>query len=452
MRFDEENLVSCAGLVPVMALAEQAGLSDLVTEHVKITNEPVTSTGTNPAGKLSSIVAGMAAGADSIDDLDVIRHGGMTRLFTGVYAPSTLGSFLRAFTHGHAVQLAAVARRFLISLAARTPILAGADELTFVDIDSVLRRVYGKQKQGARFGHAKVGGYPVRLRGLSLLVATICTPIAAPVIAAIRLRAGSAGSCRGAASLLAQALATARAAGASGRLWVRADSAYYAGAIVSAARRAGAWFSLTVTMNPAIQAAIAGIAEDAWTPVEYPEAVLDPDTGEWISDAQVAETSYTAFAGTRHQITARLVVRRVPDNNHTEALVPVWRYHAFLTNTALSTVDADLTHRQHAIIETTFADLTDGPLAHLPSGRFNANAAWAICAAITHNLLRAAGSLTSSFHARARSATLRRHLITVPARLACPQGYPTLHLPASWPWQDSWHGLYATVTSPPPAA
>ena len=147
MRFNEENLVSCAGLVPVMNLAERAGLSELVTDTVKITNEPVVSTGANPAGKVTSIVAGMAAGADSIEDLDVIRHGGMKRLFGGVYAPSTLGSFLRSFTHGHVLQLAAVLRAMLVNLAQRTPVLTGAQELTFVDIDSLLRRVYGHQKR-----------------------------------------------------------------------------------------------------------------------------------------------------------------------------------------------------------------------------------------------------------------------------------------------------------------
>ena len=446
VRFDDENLVSCAGLVPVMALAERAGLSDLVTERVTITNPPIASTGANPAGKIASIVAGMAAGADSIDDLDVIRHGGMPRLFGGVYAPSTLGSFLRAFTHGHTRQLDAVARRFLVDLAARTPVLAGAAEMTYVDIDSLLRRVYGKRKQGASFGHTKVGGYPVRLRGLSPLAVTISTPIAAPVIAAMRLRKGSAGSSRGAASLLAEALVTAKAAGAVVDVLVRADSAYYAGAVISTARRAWARFSVTVSMNASIRAAIAGIGENAWTPVHYPDAVEDPDTGELISDAEVAETGYTAFAGTKHEVTARLVVRRVKDKNSADVLFPVWRYHAFLTDSTLSTVDADVTHRRHAIIEQVFADLIDGPLAHLPSGHFNANAAWAICAAITHNLLRAAGSLASRFHARARGATLRRHLITVPARLACPQGYPTLHLPAHWPWQNAWHGLHTAVT------
>jgi hypothetical protein len=394
----------------------------------------------------------MAAGADSIDDLDVIRHGGMKRLFAGVYAPSTLGSFLRAFTHGHALQLAAVLRAMLVTLAQRTPVLTGAQELTFVDVDSLLRRVYGHQRRGARFGPAKVGGYQLLLRGLSPLVATISTRLSAPVIAAIRLRGGNAGSARGAASLLAQALVTAKAAGARGMILVRADSAYYAGTIVSAARRAGAFFSITVVANTAIQAAIAGIPDTAWTPVRYPGAVEDPDTGELISDAEVAETIYTAFAGTRHETTARLVVRRVKEKNHTDnntdALFPVWRYHAFLTNTALSTVDADLTHRQHAIIETTFADLIDGPLAHLPSGHFDANAAWTVCAALAHNLLRAAGSLTSTFHAKARSATLRRHLVCVPARLARPQGRAVLHLPEHWPWADAVTTLHA-ATGPP---
>ena len=452
MRFDEENLVSCAGLVPVMALAERAGLSDLVADKVKITNTPIPSTGANPPGKVTAIVAGMAAGADCIDDLDVIRHGGMKRLFAGVYAPSTLGSFLRAFTHGHVLQLAAVLRAVLVNLAQRTPVLRGADQLAFVDIDSLLRRVYGHQKRGARFGPAKVGGYQLLLRGLSPLVVTISTRLSAPVIAAVRLRGGNAGSARGAASLLTQALNTAKAAGACGMILLRADSAYYAGAVISAARRAGAYFSVTVSMNAAIQRAIADIPDTAWTPVRYPGAVEDPDTGELISEAQVAETGYTAFVGSHHAVTARLVVRRVADKNNTDALFPVWRYHAFLTNTTLSTVDADVTHRQHAIIETVFADLIDGPLAHLPSGHFDANHAWTICAAITHNLLRAAGTLASTFHAKARGATLRRHLINVPARLARPQGRPTLHPPEHWPWAHPFTALHTTSTGPPAAA
>jgi DDE family transposase len=399
---------------------------------------------------VTSIVAGMIAGADSIEDLDVIRHGGMTRLCTGVYAPSTLGSFPRAFTHGHVQQLAAVSRSLLVNLVQQTPVLAGADQVTYVDIDSLLRPVYGKHKRGARFGVATVDGHKLLRRGLSPLVATLSTPVAAPVIAAIRLRGGNARSNRGAASLLTQTLTTAKAAGARGMLVVRADSAYYAGAVIGAARRAGASFSITVVTSAAVRAAIADIPEHAWIPVRYPRAVEDPDTGQLVSEAEVAETCYTAFAGTRHETTARLVVRRILDPTADPALFPVWRHHAFFTNTTLSTIDADRTHRHHAIIETTFADLIDGPLAHLPSGSFDANAAWALCTALAHNLLRAAASLTSHFHAHARAATLRTHLILVPARLARPHGQTTLHLPHHWPWANHWHTLHTATRPPPP--
>jgi hypothetical protein len=452
VKFDDENLVSLAGLVPVMQLAEDTGLHELVADAVQIDDPPIPSTGVNPAGKVSSIVAGMAAGADSIEDLDLLRHGGMGEVFGEVYAPSTLGSFLRAFSWGHTRQLASAARDWLVRLARSTPVLAGAEQMAYVDIDSLLRRVYGPQKEGARFGHAKVGGYDVLLRGLSPLVATVSTPLAAPVVAATRLRNGGANSAKGAASLLAEALSTARAAGATGPVLVRADSHFYTGKLVSAARRAGARVSITVPNSPGRRQAIAGIPEGRWQPIHYPEAVVDPDTGELISDAEVAETGYTAFAGTKHAYTARLVVRRVRDRNSQDALFPVWRYHAFFTDTALSTVDADLTHRQHAVIETVFSDLIDGPLAHLPSGRFAANAAWLICVGITHNLLRAAGCLASRFHAKARGATLRRHLLHVPARLARPQGKPTLHLPACWPRQQAWTNLHDVVLGLPATA
>jgi hypothetical protein len=211
-----------------------------------------------------------------------------------------------------------------------------------------------------------------------------------------------------------------------------------------------------LTKNPAVARAIAGIPEDAWTPVHYPGAVLDPDTGQLISDAEVAEVTFTAFASSKQPVTARLIVRRVRDRVQAEELFPVWRYHPFLTNSTEPTADADITHRRHAIIETVFADLIDGPLAHQPSGRFNANAAWALCAAITHNLLRAAGTLTGPTHAVARGATLRRQLVTVPARLARPQRRPVLHLPAHWPWAEHWirlwHNVFGPATGPPALA
>ncbi|ETB42516.1 transposase IS4 [Mycobacterium avium subsp. hominissuis 10-5606] len=180
----------------------------------------------------------------------------------------------------------------------------------------------------------------------------------------------------------------------------------------------------------------------------------DPDTGDWISDAEVAEIGYTAFASTKDRFTARLVVRRVKDARFRDALFPVWRYHPFFTNTDLPTAEADITHRQHAIIETVFADLIDGPLAHMPSGQFGANSAWVLCAAIAHNLLRAAGVLAGGAHAVARGATLRRKIVNIPARLACPQRRPILHLPTHWPWADHWITLWCNTIghSPPTTA
>jgi hypothetical protein len=182
--------------------------------------------------------------------------------------------------------------------------------------------------------------------------------------------------------------------------------------------------------------------------------VRDPDTGDWISDAEVAEISYTAFASTKDRTTARLIVRRVKDARYPDALFPIWRYHPFFTNSTETTADADITHRKHAIIETVFADLIDGPLAHIPSGRFAANSAWTLCAAIAHNLLRAAGTLAGGNHGRARAATLRRRIITIPARLARPQRRPILHLPRRWPWTDTWLTLWHNTIgySPPQPA
>jgi len=435
-----------------MALAEQAGLSELIAARVRLASRRVASAAVNPAGKLTSIIAGMAAGADSIDDLDVIRSGGMPGLFGGVYAPATLGQFLREFTHGHCLQLASVLRAHLVQLAQRTDLLPGIADRAFIDIDSLLRPVFGQAKQGASYGHTKIAGKQVLRKGLSPLATTISTDEAAPVLAGIRLRAGRAGSGKGAASMVAEAIRVARAAGATGTILVRGDSAYGTSVVAGACLAAGARFSLVLAKNRSVTRAIASIAEHVWMPVQYPGAVVDPDTGALISDAEVAEVpAFTAFVSTKHPVTARLIVRRVRDRARADELFPVWRHHPFLTNSAEPVAAADITHRRHAIIETVFADLIDGPLAHLPSGRFAANSAWAICAAITHNLLRAAGTLASPKHAAARGATLRRQIITVPARIARPQRRRVLHLPVHWPWAGPWTALWTAVfaTGPP---
>jgi hypothetical protein len=434
-----------------MALADQTGLRRLLGEKVRITEPRIKSGSANPAPKLTTLIAGMCAGADCIDDIDVVRSGGMTKLFDGVYAPSTVGTLLREFTFGHARQLESVLREHLVALCERVDLLPGADQQVFIDIDSLLRPVYGHAKQGASYGHAKIAGKQVLRKGLSPLATTISTANSAPVIAGMRLRAGKTGSGKGAGRMVASAIGTARDLGASGKILARGDSAYGNRKVVRACVRHGAQFSLVMTRNPAIDRAINAIDETAWTPVSYPGAVRDPDTGAWISDAEVAEIPYTAFASTKDRITARLVVRRVKDARFPDALFPLWRYHPFFTNTDLPVDAADVTHRQHAIIETVFADLIDGPLAHIPSGRFGANSAWVLCAAIAHNLLRAAGVLAGDRHTRARGSTLRRRIVNIPARLARPQRRPVLHLPTHWPWSQHWLALWHnTIGYSPP--
>jgi Transposase DDE domain group 1 len=450
--FDEDSLVSLAGLVPVMRLAEQTGLGQLLSEKVRIIEPRIKSGSANPTPKLTTLIAGMCAGADSIDDIDVLRSGGMKSVFGGVYAPSTVGTLLREFSFGYARQLESVLREHLVALCGRVALLPGdGKQRVFIDIDSLLRPVYGHAKQGASYGHTKIAGKQILRKGLSPLATTISTASSAPVIAGLRLRAGRANSGKGAGRMVASAIGTARAAGASGPILVRGDSAYGNRAVVAACVRHNAQFSLVMTRNTAIERAIASIDDHAWTPVCYPGAVRDPDTGAWISDAEVAEIPYTAFASSPDCITARLVVRRVKDARFPDALFPVWRYHPFFTNTDLPVEAADITHRQHAIIEIVFADLIDGPLAHIPSGRFGANSAWVLCAAIAHNLLRAAGVLAGDHHTRARGSTLRRRIINIPARLVRPQRRPILHLPTHWPWSKAWLALWHnTIGHSPP--
>jgi Transposase DDE domain group 1 len=270
-RFDDSNLVSHAGLVPAVRLAENVGLHELVRQYVRVAAPG----GANPEVKIGCLMAGMIAGADSIDGMDLLRHGAIPATFGGIRAPSTLGSFLRAFDYGTVRQLAAVHRRVLARLAAQTPLLPGADTLALVDIDSMQRRVYGASKQGAAFGHTKIASTSLLVGGLNALAATVCTPVSAPVVAAARLRGGNAASARGAATLIAEAITTARQAGATGTIVVRADSAFYAGAFVAACRRNRARFSVTVRMDSKIRRAITAIDEHAWTPIQYPNAIYD---------------------------------------------------------------------------------------------------------------------------------------------------------------------------------
>ncbi|MCZ9885118.1 IS1380 family transposase [Arthrobacter sp. B2a2-09] len=441
--FDEPNLVSAAGLLPVMTLARDAGLHELADEWLSVPTDK----GANAGLKLASLVAGMVAGADSIDDMALLRHGGMKRLFTTCYAPSTLGSFLRSFTFGHVRQLDAVASRFLANLVSRAPLLGrpGPEDFVFVDLDDTIIEVHGYAKQGSGYGYSGV-------RGLNALLATVSTKDTVPVIAAQRLRKGAVNSARGAKRLITDALSTLKRLRTGGRVLCRFDSAFYGHDSVAAALADGAAVSVTVRMNPAVKRAIAGIPETAWKTIEYPDAVFDETTNTWVSKAEVAETVFTAFSSRKkaEQITGRLVVRRIPELNPKtadgqETLFDTHRHHAFFTTVdteLLDTVAADKIHRKHAIIEQVNADLKDSALAHLPSGVFAANSAWLVAAVMAYNLTRAAGILSAGPFDKARTGTIRRKLIHVPARIATSARRILLHLPEAWPWQRPWQALF----------
>jgi len=467
--FDDPNLVSSAGLVPALALADRAGLRELADAHLTVPTDK----GANAGLKVASLVAGMVAGADSIDDMALLRHGGTGRLFACAYAPSTLGSFLRAFTFGHIRQLDAVASRFLLALARLTGPLGMAtatrtdseqDGYALVDVDDTVVEVHGHAKQGAGFGYN-------RIRGLNALLATLTTPTSAPVIVAQRLRKGATASPRGAKRLVADATKTAyrlldgTAPGTAPgpAVLVRMDSAFYGRGAVHAALAGGAAVSVTVRMDKRVRAAIAAIAEDTWTTIEYTDAVFDEATGRWISRAEVAEIDFVAFAAQKKadQVPGRLIVRRIPDFNtqkhHAagqDTLFDTWRFHAFFTTAdpaVLDTVAADKTHRGHAIIEQVHADLKASALAHLPSGVFTANAAWLVLAVIAFNLTRTCGSLAAPDLAKATTATVRRKLVQLPCRVATSARRLTMHLPRDWPWQRAWTQLIIRITDPPTA-
>lgn len=463
--FDDPNLVSAAGLVPVLALAERAGLAELAAKLLTVPTDK----GSNAGLKVASLVAGMVAGADSIDDMALLRHGGMGRLFARAYAPSTLGSFLRACTFGHVRQLDAVASRFLLKLTelaaphaqtATTDSTADTASRGYVllDADDTIVEVHGHAKQGAGFGYSGV-------RGLNALLATVTTSGCAPLIVAQRLRKGACSSSRGAKRLVADAVKTSRRLlGPTVPMLVRMDSAFYARGPVHATLAGGAQVSVTVRMDPRVKAAIASIGDDAWTTIEYTDAVFDESSGRWISRAEVAEIDFVAFAAQKKtdRVPGRLVVRRIPDFNaerHKAAgqdgLFDIWRFHAFFTTAdpaVLDTVAVDKTHRHHAIIEQVHADLKNSALAHLPSGKFTANAAWLVLAVIAFNLTRIAGTFASPDLATATSATVRRKLIHLPCRVATSARRVVLHLPKNWPWETAWTRLFTRTADPPSPA
>jgi hypothetical protein len=325
----------------------------------------------------------------------------MPSLFGGIRAPSTLGTFLRGMGHRHARQVETLAREMLVRLARHTPLLPGIDQLCFVDVDSSLHPVFGAGKQGVAFGHAKVGGYAVLLRGYNPLPATISTPDAPPVVAGTRMRGGNASSAKKAASFRHRDDRDS----APGRRH-RADHRPRRLRVLR--RRHGRRGPARTCRSPCgmdakIRATIVQIDEGEWTAIRYPNAIWDDEERRWISDAQIAEVPYVAFADTKHETPGRLTVRRVRRLDNPDELFDAWRYHAAFTTTAFVLEQAEPMHRAHGVVEQVIGELKNRPAAHLPSNHFAANAAWVSLAALAHNLARAADETA----AHRRPAVLR---------------------------------------------
>ena len=410
--FDDDRLVADAGLLLPATLAHHLDLGGLVDEHVSLGDKPGRA---NAGDKLLTLVMSALAGGDCIDDANALRSGGTERILGfSIKAASTLGTFLRSFRWGHVRQLDRVSRE-LLARAWAAGAGPGAAPFT-IDLDSTICETYGLQKQGAlHHGYTHVRGYH------PLLAVAAGT---GDVLMA-RLREGRANTARGAGHFLRETIGRVRSAGATGQLTMRADSGFYAHAVVAVCRTMDVRFSITIRQSPATRRLIEAIPDDAWTPIPY-----------WIDGgADVAETTYTPFADQQDAVPVRLIVRRVrPTPGSQLALLTLYDFHAFITDRVGEMLELEADHRRHAEIENAIRDLKYGmALNHLPSGKFGANGAWLAVQVMAHNLARwtariglGAGIVTTK--------TLRRRLFALAGRLTRSARRVRLHLPARWPW------------------
>ena len=399
---DDDHAVANAGLVLTAVLAERLGIETLADALIDLGDRPGAA---RPGRKILTLAQAMVADGDCIDDVDMLRAGS-TEAVLGhrAMAPSTCGTFLRAFTFGHVRQLDQLSGQVLARAWA-----AGAgpgDAAMTIDVDSTITEVHGYAKQGAAYGYTRV-------LGLHPLVATRADT---GEVLHVRQRKGSANTGRGAERFVNELAGRVRRAGATGPLVLRADSGFHSAKVVAACRRHHISFSITATQTSRVRHAIAAIDENAWVDIDY------SDDGA----AQVAETVFNDY---------RLVVRRTRLVGAQARLWPDWRYHAFITDRAGTATDLDVDHRRHATIELAIRDLKQGAgWNHAPSGKFLANAAWIVIGALAHNLLRWVAALGLDHHGPVVAKTLRRHLITIPGRLTRSARKHRLHLPSRWPW------------------
>jgi hypothetical protein len=420
VKFDDERVVSDAGLMLVATLAARLGVEESAQRLVRL--RPQRPGAGNAGRKVMSLVFAMALGADSIDDCDVLRSGRTRRLLGGwVAAPSTLGTFLRAFTFGHVRQLDRLLGETL-TRAWRAGAGPGDGRLV-IDVDSFVGEVCGRLKQGAAYGYTKLFGYHPILATRADTRETLH----------IRLRKGSANTQKGMLRFCDELIARVNRAGATGVKLLRADSGFWNAKVFERLEKAGWQYSIGVRNIKQVRAAIEAIPEDAWTKIDYPQE----------GEAQIAETVY----GDR-----RLIVRRTRLLGAQAELWPDWRHFAFITNRTddLALVEAE--HRDHAVVEQVIADLKDQALAHFPSGHYGANGAWTVLAALTHNLLRWTELLGLPGTVVRAARTVRRRLLALPGRLTRHARGWTLHLPARWPWQGDFQAALARIRALPAAA
>jgi hypothetical protein len=420
VEFDDERVVSDAGVMLVATLAERLGIEALAGDRVRLRRDRPGAA--NAGRKVMALLFAMVLGADSIDDCDVLRAGRTRRLLGGwLPAPSTLGTFLRAFTFGHVRQLDA-----LLGRALERAWKAGAgpgDGRLVIDVDSFVGEVCGRLKQGAAYGYTRLLGYhPI-----------LATRADTREALHIRLRRGSANTQKGMLRFCEELIARVERAGATGVKLLRADSGFWNTKVFERLEQAGWQYSIGVRMIKTVRAAVQAIDEDAWQRIDYPED----------GEAQIAETVY----GGR-----RLIVRRTRLLGAQAELFPDWRHFCFLTNRTdeLALVEAE--HREHAVVEQVIADLKDQALAHFPSGHYAANAAWTVLAALAHNLLRWTQLLGLPDTTVRAARTLRRRLLGIPGRLTRHARGWTLHLPARWPWHGDYITALNTIRALPAAA
>lgn len=464
--FDDENLVANAGLLAPASLAERLGLRELLDKTVELGD---VAGHANVGAKAMTVIHSVLAGADSIDDCDVLRAGATSTVLGHVVAaPSTIGTFLRAFSWAHTRQLDSVSKTMLArAWAAGAGPQDRAAPFT-IDLDSSVHETYGLQKEGGtRFSYNHVRGYHP-------LYATAADT--GEVLHA-RLRGGNSHTARGAVSFLAETFSRARAAGAAGPLRLRADAGFYSKKVVDACQKATVGFSITVKLYKSLLGAISRIPEDQWQPIPY-----------WLDDgADVAVIDWQAFASKgKGGVACRLVVRRVkPTPGSQLALIATYSYHAFITDLPGDAVALDEWHRAHAVVENAIRDLKYGAgLNHLPSGRFGANAAWLALNIMAHNMSRwvvrigaldivpandtaisdtatadnPAPTVANTALRRRRGRrqpgerktflatdTLRRRHLAIPGRLASSARKLTVHLPARWPWAKDFNSMLDAI-------